>query len=87
MTLTLKTKIAAAAFAGFAGAATMAAADEGPVATPCKADTATFCADKPHGSGQVRACLDANKDKVSAACKAALEGHAPGGGQKKDKPE
>ena len=84
MSLMLKPLMAAAAVAGFAVAAV---ADEGPVATPCKADVASFCADKPHGTGQVRACLDANKEKVSAECKSALESHSPGGGRKKDKPQ
>lgn len=52
---------------------------QGPVATACVDDIAQFCAGKEHGQGEVRACLEANKDKVSAACKTALE--TTGGGR------
>jgi hypothetical protein len=52
---------------------TGALAQQGPVATACKEDIPKFCSGKEHGQGEVRACLEANKDKVSAACRAALE--------------
>jgi hypothetical protein len=39
----------------------------------CKADVQKFCADVPRGQGKMRACLDANKDKLSAECKTARE--------------
>lgn len=60
-----------------AALATGAWAQQGPVATACKDDIPKFCAGKEHGQGEVRACLEANKDKVSAACKAALETTGP----------
>lgn len=64
--------VSSAAFAQGAG--------QGPVATACADDIKKMCADKEHGSGAVRACLEANKDKVSADCKAALD--STGGGRK-----
>ncbi len=60
-----------AAFAVIVSAGPVWAAT-GPVGTACKDDIAKFCAGKPH-RGDTRACLEANKDKVSAACKSALE--------------
>lgn len=39
----------------------------------CKADREKFCADVPHGQHKTRPCLEANKDKLSPECKAALE--------------
>jgi hypothetical protein len=71
--------IAAFAVAASAGAA---AAQTGPVAEACKEDIAKFCADKKH-DGEVRACLEAVKDKVSPACKAALETTGGGMGKKR----
>jgi len=72
--------IAAIAFAA------PAAAQTGPVATACKDDIAQYCAGKPH-RGETRACLEANKDKVSPACKSALEstGHGKRMGKGKGK--
>jgi hypothetical protein len=64
--------------AALAGSAS-AQPGQGPVATACVDDIAQFCAGKEHGQGEVRACLDANKDKVTAACKTALE--TTGGGR------
>lgn len=61
--------------------AAVAAAQGGPVATACKDDIPKFCAGKEHARGEVRACLEANKDKVSAACKTALGTTGPGKGQ------
>ncbi len=54
-------------------------AQKGPVATACADEITKFCADKEHGQGEVRACLEANKDKVSDACKTALD--TTGGGR------
>lgn len=64
-----------------AGSMTFAAAQSGPVATACNEDIPKFCAGKEHGPPEhgVRTCLEANKDKVSAACKEALE--TTGGGK------
>ena len=64
----------------FAAAAplTVASAQSGPVGTACEGDIAALCAGKAHG-GEVRACLQANYAKVSAACKAALDSTGGGG--------
>jgi len=67
------TRTLLAALVASAALATSAWAQQGPVATACKDDIPKFCAGKEHGQGEVRACLEANKDKVSAACKASLE--------------
>jgi len=56
-----------------------AAAQTGPVATACKKDIAKFCPGKSHGRGEVRNCLQSHYDKVSAACKHALD--TTGGGR------
>lgn len=63
-----------------AALATTAIAQSGPVATACKDDIAKVCAGKPH-DGEVRVCLETNYDKVSAACKSALD--TTGGGRGK----
>lgn len=55
------------------GSVSSAVGQSGPVATACKDDIARYCADKEHGHGEVRACLEAHKDKVSATCRDALE--------------
>ena len=60
--------------------ATAAVAQSGPVARSCNADIAKLCAGKPH-DGSVRICLEQNYDKVSAACKTALD--TTGGGRGK----
>lgn len=56
----------------------VASAQTGPVATACKDDIAKLCAGKPH-DGKVRICLETNYDKVTAACKTALD--TTGGGR------
>jgi hypothetical protein len=53
---------------------------QGPVAVACKDDIAKYCADKEHGRGEVRACLQANKDKLSADCRTTLDSTGPGKG-------
>lgn len=59
----------------------------GPVAQACGEDIGKFCEGIEHGGGKVRACLEANKAKLSSACQAALTTHGPGrgmgGGQQK----
>jgi hypothetical protein len=74
--------IAIAAFALVLSAGA-ASAQTGPVATACKEDIAKLCADKKH-DGEVRACLEAAKDKVSPACKTALETTRGGMGKKRN---
>lgn len=64
------------------GAATTT--QNGPVATACKEDIAKYCATEEHGHGDVRACLEAQKDKVSKVCKEALDNTGPGHPWKKD---
>jgi hypothetical protein len=71
-------KAIAAALLALAALSTAAQAQQGPVATACKDDIPNYCAGKEHGQGEVRACLEANKDKVTAACKEALETTGPG---------
>lgn len=39
----------------------------------CKADREKFCAHIPRGEHKTRPCLEANKDKLSPECKAAIE--------------
>ncbi len=55
-----------------------AQAQQGPVAAACSAEIQRFCADKKHGQGEVRTCLELNKDKVSSECRAALDTTGPG---------
>lgn len=54
---------------------------QGPVAAACKEDIAKYCAEKEHGRGEVRGCLEANKDALSADCKTALDNTSKGMGQ------
>lgn len=63
-----------------AASVAVASAQTGPVATGCKDDIAKLCAGKAH-DGEVRICLETNYDKVSAACKKALD--TTGGGRGK----
>lgn len=51
------------------------------MASACNDDIAKLCAGKTHENREARTCIEANKDKVSAACKTALE--TTGGGQGK----
>lgn len=53
---------------------------QGPVAQACAGDIGKYCEGIEHGAGKVRACLEANKDKVSAGCQSALGSHGPGRG-------
>ena len=51
----------------------------GPVGTICAKDIDSLCPGLAHGSGEVRACLERNRDKVSPDCKTALD--TTGGGR------
>jgi hypothetical protein len=53
----------------------------GPVITQSKDDIVKFCNGKSH-DGEVRACLDAKKSEVTAACKTALDTTGRGQGRK-----
>jgi hypothetical protein len=65
---------------GYRQVSSAAFAQSGPVATSCADDIAKLCAGKPH-DGSVRICLEQNYDKVSTACKTALD--TTGGGRGK----
>ena len=56
----------------------------GPVADACKAEIKKFCADKEHGYGEVRRCLESQKDKLSKQCRQILETTGKGMGKKKN---
>ncbi|HQF29848.1 MAG TPA: cysteine rich repeat-containing protein [Hyphomicrobiales bacterium] len=75
------------AFAGvLALGLTAALAQQGPVATACGDDIAKLCADKEHGQGALRMCLEENRDKLSEACRAALDSTGPGKGMGQNRP-
>lgn len=74
--------VAAAALTTLAGAA-VAQQGTGPVASACADDIAKYCAGKSHENREARTCLEANKSKVTAACKTALD--TTGGGKGKGK--
>lgn len=63
-----------------------AAAQQGPVASACAVEMEKLCAGKSHVQREMRNCLEDNKDKVSAACKTALETTGPGKGAGANKP-
>ncbi len=56
----------------------VASAQMGPVGRACRSDIAEFCAGLPH-RGETRICLERNYDRVSRACKRALD--TTGGGR------
>lgn len=62
-----------------------ASGQTGPVATQCAQDIQTYCSGKGHGSRQTRTCLEANRDKVSAECRQALDTTGPGSGKGRSK--
>lgn len=66
--------------AGFITAANAGGSGQGPVASACQDEIAKLCPGIAHGGGRVRACLESNKDKASAACQQALATHGPGRG-------
>lgn len=53
-------------------------AQGGPVMTQCAVEITQYCADKEHGAGAVRACLEENRTKLSSSCEQALD--TTGGG-------
>ncbi len=85
MSLFIRTTVAASIAA--VALATGAFAQQGPVATACQEEMAKFCAGKQHGQGEMRACLEANKDKASEACKTALDTTGPGKGMGQGRPQ
>jgi hypothetical protein len=76
-----KMTLGAAAMVALLGGSAFAQQGSGPVATACADDLAKYCAGKSHGNREARTCLEANKAKVSAACKTALD--TTGGGKGK----
>lgn len=62
---------------------TSASGQTAPVATQCAQDIQTYCAGKGHGSRQTRTCLEANRDKLSAECRQALDTTGGGRGRRK----
>ena len=75
------TFVAAALALAAGGALAQGTPGQGPVARDCVDDIVKFCSDKQHGNREVRTCLEANKDKVSAVCKKALDTTGGGRGQ------
>ncbi len=65
------TALVAASFA--TGAAAQRGTGDGPVAAACQDDIAKYCSDKSHGNRGVRTCLEQNREKVSQACRTALD--------------
>jgi len=61
-----------------------ALAQGGPVMTQCASEIAQYCADKDHGAGAVRACLEENRTKLSSSCQQALD--TTGGGVRSGMP-
>lgn len=76
--MTFKTVWLAAALTAVAGAALAqgAGAPQGGGMAACREDAQKFCADKT--GPDRRACMEANKDKLSDACKAARAARANG---------
>jgi hypothetical protein len=81
--MTIKTMMLAAAMLTMG--ASVALAQNGPPPgggggmAACRDDAQKFCSDKT--GPDRRACMEANKDKLSDACKAARAARASGGGQ------
>lgn len=61
------------------GNSVSAQSNSGPVASACTAEISRYCADKQHGNGAVRACLEANREQLAAQCAQALD--TTGGGR------
>jgi hypothetical protein len=64
--------------AAVALSAAPASAQSGPVGRACKTEIGSLCVGLPH-DGSVRICLETNYDRVSPACKRALD--TTGGGR------
>jgi len=78
MTKFLGLAMIAASFAIAAPALAQSPSGAGPVATACQPEIEKLCAGKEHGQGAVRACLETNKEKVSASCATALDSTGAG---------
>lgn len=85
--MTIRTWPGAALALTVAAGAAFAQQGQGPVASACNDDLAKLCADKTHENREARMCLEANKDKVSVACKTALETTGGGKGMGAGKPQ
>ena len=72
--------VALAAAALMSGTTAWAQPGTGPVAKQCASDIEKCCAGKKHGSGEVRACLESNRSKLSGDCQNALD--TTGGGRR-----
>ena len=72
----IKMLMAAAVLAATAGAAFAQTPPAGGGMAACREDAQKFCADKT--GPDRRACMEANKDKLSDACKAARAARAAG---------
>ena len=57
----------------------------GPVHKACEADMAKLCPNTPREHGKTRDCMEAQKDKLSPACKSALESTPRGANKLKQK--
>jgi hypothetical protein len=81
--MTIKTMMLAAAVLAMGASAALAQngapAGGGGGMAACRDDAQKFCSDKT--GPDRRACMEANKDKLSDACKAARAARASGGGQ------
>jgi hypothetical protein len=51
----------------------------GPVASACANEIASYCAGLRHGGGAVRRCLEAKRAKLSRGCRSTLNGTGYGG--------
>jgi hypothetical protein len=58
-----------------------ASAQSGPVGRACKSEIASICAGHPH-DGSARICLEFNYDRLSAACRRALDSTGGGRGRR-----
>ncbi len=56
----------------------VSAQEEEHLLAACKAGIAQLCSAEARGGGRIRACLEANKDKLAAECKVALQGAGQG---------
>lgn len=81
MSLTRVIIIALAAASFATDAAAQRGPGSGPVAAACQGEIAKYCSDKSHGNRGARTCLEEHQDKISEACRTALETTGGGRGQ------
>jgi hypothetical protein len=74
--MTLRMMLVAAALVAATAPAAFAQAPQGGGMAACREDAQKFCADKT--GPDRRTCMEANKDKLSDACKAARAARAQG---------